>query len=80
MGGWDEEVYFSLYRLSLCYKGLKMEDEFLNTALKAWRYRPTRAESVYEAMLFYQEKQNHKMVVALYTLIKDLPVSEDNGN
>ena len=77
MGGWDEEVYFSLYRLTLCYKGLKMEDEFLNTALKAWRYRPTRAESVYEAMLFYQEKQNHKMVVAVYTLIKDLPVSED---
>lgn len=76
-GGWFEEVFYSYYRISLCYKGLKKEDEFLNYALKAWRYRPTRAESIYEAMQYFHEKQNHKMVVSLYQLVKHLPVSKD---
>jgi glycosyltransferase involved in cell wall biosynthesis len=77
MGGWEEEVYYSLYRICLCYKDLKREDDFLNAALKAWRYRPTRAESIYDAMLYFHQKQNHKLVVALYTLVQDLPVPDD---
>ena len=75
--GWAEEVYYSLYRISLCYKGLNKEDEFLKFAMKAWNFRPTRAESIFEAMQYYHEKQNHKMVVALYQLVKNLPVSKD---
>jgi glycosyltransferase involved in cell wall biosynthesis len=78
LGGWNEEVYFAMHRMALAHKGLKQEDEFLGTALRAWRYRPNRAESIYECMLYYQNLQQHKMVVALYILIKDLNVPNDN--
>jgi glycosyltransferase involved in cell wall biosynthesis len=76
-GDWDEEVYYSLYRISLCYKGLNKEDEFLTAAIQAWRYRPIRAESIYDAMQHFHKKGEHKLVVFLYSCIKDLGVPND---
>ena len=76
-GGWPEEVYYSLYRTALCYKGLNMDGEFLSAAIKAWHFRPTRAESIYEAMQYFQEKKDHNLVVSLYNFIKDLKVPDD---
>ena len=75
--GWDEEVYYSLYRISLAYRGLDKEDEFTMYAMKAWKFRPSRAESIGELMQYYQNKQNHKMVVSLYQLVKDVKLSTD---
>ena len=76
-GEWAEEVYFSLFRIALCYRDLNKEEEFLNAAIKAWRYRPRRAESIFEAMQYFHNKRDHKMVVLLYHFIKDLKTPDD---
>jgi hypothetical protein len=48
MGGWDEEVFYSLLRVADCLAELKapwvqVEDAYA----RAWAYRPTRAEPLY---------------------------------
>jgi glycosyltransferase involved in cell wall biosynthesis len=75
--GWDEEVYFCYYRIALAFRGLNKEDEFFMFAVKAWKYRPIRAESVFALMEWYHEKKKHSMVVSMYQLIKTLSVPSD---
>ena len=73
-GGWNEEVFYSLYRLCLCYKILGNMDMFLLYGIKAWILLPTRAESVYELVKHYREHGNQKLAYSLYLLVKDVPV------
>ena len=49
MKGWEEEVFYSLYRLAII--GLLLEKPFEQVMLRfltAWEYRPIRAEPLYE--------------------------------
>jgi glycosyltransferase involved in cell wall biosynthesis len=78
LGGWAEEVYYSLFRICVCYRRMGDIDHFLFYGMKAWQYRPSRAESIYELMKHYKETKNHKMVTFLYQLVKDLPVPSDS--
>lgn len=57
MGGWAEEVYYSLLRIGLCEKVLNSGDALIAEALlRAYEYRPTRAEALYELSKHYREK------------------------
>ena len=77
MGGWEEEVFYSLYRLSLCFKLLNNIDLFLFHGIKAWLQVPTRAESIYELVKYYREQGNQKFAYSLWMLVKDLPPPPD---
>ncbi len=44
MGGWDEEVFYSKYQIGLCFELLNELNKAKIAYLKAWEYRPTRAE------------------------------------
>jgi glycosyltransferase involved in cell wall biosynthesis len=77
-GGWNEEVYYSLFRMSVCYKRLGNIDQFLLYGMKAWQFRPSRCESIYELMKHYRETKEFKLTLALYQLVKDLPVPKDS--
>jgi len=52
-GGWPEEVYFSLYQIGLCKmrRGDKFDD-FKDDLLKAYIYRPSRLEALYELVKY----------------------------
>ena len=62
--GWEEEVYYSYYRIGLCYHALSENSE--GAVLKAiaylsqaWQYRPTRAEPLYELARIYRAQGNY---------------------
>ena len=58
MGGWDEEVYYSMYKLSICKHKLLNNNNFeevLYDYLKAFNYRKTRLESLYEIVKYYRK-------------------------
>jgi len=78
LGCWDEEVYYSMYRTALCYRGLDKKDLFAAHALRAWMYRPSRIESVYALMKSLHAEKKHSEVVKLYGLVKDCPVPKDS--
>ena len=78
MGGWDEEIFYSIYRVGLCYKSLKKEDMMLLHFIKAWRSRPTRVEPLYELVKYYREKKDYKMAKMFYLMAKDIPIPKQD--
>jgi glycosyltransferase involved in cell wall biosynthesis len=47
-GGWDEEIYYSLYQIGNCM--IMMNDDYnkiKNALLRAYKFRPTRLEALY---------------------------------
>ncbi|MEE6180045.1 glycosyltransferase, partial [Mycobacterium sp. 050134] len=60
MGGWDEEIYYSMLRLAesmaqLDWPWLVVQDAYL----KAWEFRPTRAEALHDIARRYREDQRY---------------------
>lgn len=57
MKGWEEEVYYSMYKLALCKQKLQITvsfEEVLYDFLKAFNYRKTRLEALYEIVRYYR--------------------------
>ncbi len=55
MGGWDEEVAYSLLRVGRCEQALDAPEERIVAAfLRAYEARPTRAEPLYHLALYFR--------------------------
>ena len=63
MGGWEEEVFYSLYRYAICgsivhEQSAKTEGpsfpETVQEFMNAWNYRPGRAEPIYQLARIYR--------------------------
>jgi glycosyltransferase involved in cell wall biosynthesis len=55
LGGWEEEVFYSLFRVAICSS--LQEDPWEKTMqyfLSAWNYRPVRAEPIYQIARIYR--------------------------
>ena len=61
MGGWDEEVYLAMYRagLSLSWLGAPLA-EVQDALLRAWEFRPTRAEPLYAIAVRYRIEERYQ--------------------
>ena len=62
MGGWNEEIYYSLYCIGLCKElsgKYNFENEILLDYLKAFNYRNTRLEALYNILMYYRKKRLH---------------------
>ena len=62
MGGWMEEVYYSLYMIGICKQreGLNFENEILYDYLKAFNYRKNRLEGLYEIVKYYRMNKKYR--------------------
>jgi glycosyltransferase involved in cell wall biosynthesis len=59
MGGWEEEVYYSLYRVAVARAMLDRPwPEILASFLDAYNYRPTRAEPLVHIAQVLRQKYN----------------------
>ena len=67
MGGWNEEVYLSLYSITQC-KGrmgkYNFENEILYDLLKAWNYRKCRLEALFNIVNTYRLNGSFKEAFA----------------
>lgn len=62
MGGWDEEVYQSLYRLGSLMENLgEPWPDIQDTYLRAWEFRPTRAEPLQAIAVKHTQEQNYNL-------------------
>ncbi len=67
MGGWNEEIYFSLYSIALCKLRTgkyNFEQELIFDFLKAWNYRQHRLEALFTIVSHYRMTGNHKLAFA----------------
>ena len=77
IGGWDEEVYYSMYKLGLAFKELKEYDLFVVWSVKAWTFRPTRIESIFELVKHFRETSQHAVARGFYHMVRGTPVPGD---
>ena len=60
MGGWGEEVFYSLLRVGQCEQALEAPDEPIIAAfLRAYEARPTRAEPLYHLARHFRIRGRH---------------------
>jgi Glycosyl transferase family 2 len=62
MGGWDEEVYYSMLRVAEAMSHLgEPWPEVQDAYLRAWEFRPTRAEALYAIAYVYRVAQRYAL-------------------
>ena len=79
MGGCDEEVYFAMYRLAQSTQQLgalwpDVEDAYL----RAWHFRPTRAEPLYAIAAGYRDMQRYQVGYLFAQRAAETPFPEED--
>jgi tetratricopeptide (TPR) repeat protein len=71
-GGWNEEVWYSYYRIGLCFQKLdKMENAIIYWMLGYDCY-PERLEGIYEIIKHYRLNSKHKLCDVFYKIAKTI--------
>jgi glycosyltransferase involved in cell wall biosynthesis len=67
MGGWEEEVFYSLYRVGILAGLLnKPWPEIQQAFLDAYEYRPNRAEPLYQIARLYRQVHDRPKLAYMY--------------
>ncbi len=62
MGGWEEEVYYSLYQIGRIQSKIEIDRSIvLNSLLKAHQYRPSRIEAIHEAVTLCRRAELYQL-------------------
>src|SRR5258706_2540200 len=62
MGGWRDEVWYSLYQVAQIRERMEHPwPEVLDSYLTAWQYQPDRAGPLYRIAMHYQAKQEYHL-------------------
>ena len=79
MGGCDEEVYYALFRLAESMQQLgepwpDVEDAYL----RAWYFRPTRAEPLLPIATGYRQSQRYRLGYLFAQRAAEIPIPEED--
>lgn len=80
-GGWMEEVWYSYYRIGLCFKNMGKMDDAINAWLEGFNYYPDRLEGMYEILQYYRIHSKHQLGDMIYQQSKrilDMKKNRDN--
>jgi len=61
IGGWEQEIWYSYYRIGLCYKKLGKISDAIYNWLAAYDFLPIRIENLYEIVNHYRYISKHKL-------------------
>jgi len=78
-GGWDEEVFYSLYMVARLQHLLELPWEtVLSSYLTAYEFRPTRLEPILEVARHYREHRQYQLGYAFSRLVMEIPYPESD--
>lgn len=79
MGGWAEEVWYSMYQVAVLSERLKLDESVIvNRYLDAFRYRPRRAEPLVELARYYRENGSRYALSHQFARrAKSIPLPDD---
>jgi len=80
MGGWEEEVYYSLFRVAILTSLLdKPWEEIQQAFLNCWEFRPIRAEPLYQIARLYRQVHNRPRLAYMYArMALEIPYPEQD--
>jgi tetratricopeptide (TPR) repeat protein len=67
-GKWEQEVWYSYYRIGLCYKNLNNIQQAIYIWMEGYNYYPDRIENLYEIIKHYRIIGHHKLAFVYYKL------------
>jgi glycosyltransferase involved in cell wall biosynthesis len=80
MGGCEDEVFYSLYRIGLLQRSLKFPQEtFQKSFSDAYRFRPSRAEPLFELAGSFIESGNYPLGYLVAKLAASIPLPSIDG-
>jgi tetratricopeptide (TPR) repeat protein len=68
LGGWHEEVWFSYYKIGMCYKYMGKMENAIYEWLQAYDVFPNRIENLYEIVKYYRCEGKNKLAFVYYEL------------
>lgn len=72
-GSWEEEMWYSLYAQGLCHEQLQDAPSMLEAHLRAYQYRPRRAEPLYHLGHYYHSREQHWTAMLFFKKALALP-------
>ena len=75
---WNEEHFYNYYKQGFCYKYLNEIEKMIDSWIKAWSIRPTRAESLYEIINYYRLKCDWHKCKLYYEIAKNIKFPKDD--
>ena len=72
LGGWIEEVWYSYYRIGLCFKNMDKMNDAIKYWMDGYNYYPERLEGLYEIIQHYRLTSKHRLGVMIYKLAKEI--------
>lgn len=79
LGGWEEEVYYSKYMIARLKTILKYKDEeIIDTFLKAWEYRASRVDALFDLIIFLRDKERFALAWAFVSIGVKIPPTRDS--
>ena len=72
IGGWDQEVWYSYYRIGLAYKSKKMMEHAISNWLDAYNFLPKRIECLYEIIEYYRILGKCNLAYSFYKIAKEI--------
>lgn len=79
MGGWDQEIFWSMLQIGLQQEALNMDLEKIAASYeKAYAYRPSRIEPLYRLASLYRRKENYR--AGYETALKGLNQRDSTDN
>jgi tetratricopeptide (TPR) repeat protein len=80
IGGWDQEIWYSYYRIGLCYKKMGKIADAIFTWMNAYDFLPSRTENLYEIINHYRHISKSKLAEFFYNMAKDSLNKNKNVN
>lgn len=72
MGGWVQEVWYSYYRIGICYKDMNDMPKAVYWWLKGFDYFPDRLENLHEIISHYRIIGKQKLSLLFYEVAKKI--------
>jgi tetratricopeptide (TPR) repeat protein len=71
IGGWEQEVWYSYYRIGMSYKNLGKIEEAICAWLDGYNLLPNRIENLYEIIQHYRILNKCQIAYAFYKMAKE---------
>lgn len=76
-GNWKEEVWYSYYRIGLCYKNLNNLENAIYYWLLGYNYYPERLEGLYEIVNHYRNKSQYNLCKCFYDIANSYLINKN---
>jgi glycosyltransferase involved in cell wall biosynthesis len=72
IGGWEQEIWYSYYRIGLSYKKLGKIEHAIHNWMMCHEAFPLRIENLYEIINYYRDVGNVKIAFFYYKMAKNI--------